>query len=187
MATQTPTQQETLIPTGSWNVDPVHSTVEFSVRNMGIVNVKGHFREFEGTLESNGDLGSVQARGSVRVASVDTRSEKRDEHLLADDFFDAENHSQMTFESTRIEPAGDRLRVIGNLTIRGTTREVELDAVVHGPIEDPWGGERVGIEVTGAINRLDYGLRWDVKTPGGDRLASNEVKLELYVGAVKAE
>ena len=187
MATQTLTRQETVIPTGTWNIDPAHSTVEFSVRNMGIVNVKGHFSEFEGTLESDGDPDSVQARGSVQVASVNTRSEKRDGHLLGEDFFDAENHPEITFESTRIEPARDHLRVVGYLTIRGTTREIELDAVVNGPIEDPWGGERVGIEATGAINRLDYGLHWDVKTPGGDRLASNEVKLELYLGAVKAE
>src|ERR1700736_53969 len=132
MTTQTLTGQETVIPAGTWSIDPAHSTVEFSVRNMGIVNVKGHFGEFEGTLESDGDLDSVRARGSVQVASVNTRSEKRDEHLLADDFFDAENHPEITFESTRIEPAGDELRVIGNLTIRGTTREVELDAVVQG-------------------------------------------------------
>ena len=187
MSTQTLTRQDTVIPTGTWTIDPAHSTVEFSVRNMGIVNVKGHFSEFEGTLESGGDADSLSARGSVKVASVSTRSEKRDGHLLAEDFFDAENHPEITFEATGIEPAGDHLRVVGDLTIKGTTREVELDAVVSGTVEDPWGGERIGLEVTGAINRLDYGLYWDVRTPGGDRLASDEVKITLQLGAVHAE
>src|SRR5205807_1593654 len=104
MKAKTLTRQQTAVPTGTWEIDPGHSTVEFSVRNMGIVNVKGHFDEFEGKLESDGELGSLRASGSVQVASISTHSEKRDAHLLADDFFDAENHPEIIFESTRIEP-----------------------------------------------------------------------------------
>ena len=171
------------LPTGTWSVDPVHSSVEFSVRNMGIVNVKGHFSDFEGTLESTEE--DAKTRGSVKVASVNTRSEKRDGHLLAGDFFDAESHPEITFESTRIEPDGDRLRVVGDLTIKGTTHEVELYATVEGETDDPWGGHRVGLSVTGEVDRHDYGLNWNVETPGGIALASAKVKIHLEIGAVQ--
>jgi len=171
------------IPTGIWSVDPVHSSVEFSVRNMGIVNVKGHFSEFEGTLESTEE--GAKAQGTVKVASVSTRSEKRDEHLLADDFFDAENYPEIAFESRRIEPDGGRLRITGDLTIKGITNEVELYASVEGETDDPWGNHRVGVSVTGEVDRHDYGLNWNVETPGGIALASAKVKIHLEIGAVQ--
>lgn len=177
-----PTQTE--VPVGTWNVDPVHSSVEFQVRNMGIVTVKGFFPDFEGSLESDGE--HVRARGSVKAATVTTRSEKRDQHLRAEEFFDVENHPEITFTSTNIEPAGDGYRVAGELTIKGITRQVEFDATVQGTASDPWGGERVGIEALGEVDRRDFDLNWDVKTPGGAPLASYEVKILLHIGAVKA-
>src|ERR1700687_1485971 len=143
-----PQRVSTAVPAGTWSVDPVHSSVEFQVRNMGIVWVKGVFTDFAGTVESTGEPGGVSASGTVEVASVDTRSEQRDQHLRGAEFFDVENHPQITFESTRIEPNAGGLRVVGNLTIKGTTREVQLDATVHGTVDDPWGNERVGVEAT---------------------------------------
>jgi polyisoprenoid-binding protein YceI len=146
MASTTGSQQASVgVPTGTWSVDPVHSTVEFQVQNMGIVWVRGLFTDFKGTVESTGEPGGVRASGTVEVASLDTRSEQRDQHLRSAEFFDLENHPRITFESTRIEPRGDTLRVLGNLTIRGVTREVELDATVQGPVDDPWGNQRVGV------------------------------------------
>ena len=187
MAAATNSQQSsTALPSGTWNVDPVHSTVEFQVLNMGIVWVKGLFTDFKGTLESTGEPAGVRASGTIEVASLDTRSEQRDQHLRAAEFFDVENHPQITFESTRIEPSADRLRVVGNLTIKGITREVQLDATVHGTVDDPWGHQRAGVEATGTLNRRDFDVNWDVRTPGGTPLAGDEVRLILHLGAVKS-
>jgi polyisoprenoid-binding protein YceI len=176
------------LPAGSWAADPAHSTVSFRVRNMGIVTVTGHFADFEGTLVSDGTLAGTHAEGTVDVPSVSTRSAQRDQHLLADDFFAAEEHPQISFRSTAIEPDGEGFKVTGDLTIKGTTRSVELLAVPQAPepIDDPWGGTRIGLEVTGEIDRRDYGLEWDVLTPAGVPLASYKVKLDLHLGLVKA-
>jgi polyisoprenoid-binding protein YceI len=187
MASATNPQEASIaLPAGTWTVDPVHSSVEFQVRNMGIVWVKGLFTDFAGTIESTGKPGGVRANGSVEVASVDTRSEQRDQHLRGADFFDVENHPQIKFESTGIEPNDGELRVVGNLTIKGITREVQLDATVQGTVDDPWGNQRVGVEATGALNRRDFDLNWDVRTPGGAQLASDKVRLILHLGAVKS-
>jgi len=186
MASTAGSQQASVgVPAGAWSVDPVHSTVEFQVRNMGIVWVRGLFTDFQGTIESTGEPGGARASGTVEVASLDTRSEQRDQHLSDAEFFDLKNHPRITFESTRIEPRDDGLRVVGNLTIKGVTREVELNATVHGPVDDPWGNHRVGVEVTGTINRRDFGLNWDSRTPAGVPLASDDVRLTLNLGAVK--
>jgi polyisoprenoid-binding protein YceI len=176
------------IPAGTWAPDPTHSSVSFRVRNMGIVTVTGHFADFEGSLVSDGTLAGTHAEGTVDVASVSTRSAQRDQHLLADDFFAAEEHPQIRFRSTAIVPDGEGFKVTGDLTIKGTTRSVELVAVPQGPepIDDPWGSTRIGLEVTGEIDRRDYGLEWDVLTPAGVPLASYKVKLDLHLGLVKA-
>src|SRR4051812_31132606 len=126
MSTQSPTRpapETTVVPAGTWDVDPVHSSVEFHVRNMGIVTVKGFFDRFEGTLESDG-TGELAVSGSVEADSVHTRSEKRDAHLRAPDFFDVESHPRLTFASTWVERTDDGYRVTGDLTIKGITREV---------------------------------------------------------------
>src|SRR3954453_5758469 len=187
MATETAVAPQVLetVPAGQWDVDPAHSSIEFHVRNMGIVNVKGFFGDFEGSLEAD-ENGELRAHGKVDVASVHTRSEKRDEHLRADDFFDVGNHPQATFESTRIESrGGGRYHVLGDLTIKGVTRQVELDAEIAGTVEDPWGGVRVGVTATGAIDRRDFDLNWDQATPAGIPLASNSIALEIHAGAVR--
>jgi polyisoprenoid-binding protein YceI len=181
-----PQQASTALPAGTWTIDPVHSSVEFQVRNMGIVWVKGVFTDFTGTIESTGESEGVRANGTVEVASVDTRSEPRDQHLRGAEFFDVENHPQIKFESTRFEPNDGGLRVVGNLTIKGITREVQLDATVQGTVDDPWGNQRVGVEATGALNRRDFQLNWDARTPNGAPLASDEVRLVLHLGAVKS-
>ena len=179
-------QVSNAVPAGTWTVDPVHSSVEFQVRNMGIVWVRGIFTNFEGTVESTGEPGGARASGTVEVASLDTRSEQRDQHLRGADFFDVESYPQIKFESTRIEPDDGGLRVVGNLTIKGTTREVQLDAIVQGTVDDPWGNQRVGIEATGVVNRRDFDLNWDNRTPSGAQLASDDVRLILHLGAVKS-
>jgi polyisoprenoid-binding protein YceI len=178
------TAPQTALPAGTWQIDPVHSSLEFQVRNMGLVTVKGFFSDFEGSLEV-GEDGSLEAQGSVRAASVHTRSEKRDEHLRAPDFFDVENHPEIVFRATGLEPNWDGLRVTGDLTIKGITHPIELQAEVTGAGPDPWGGERVGLAAYGEIDRRDFDLNWDVRTPAGIPLASHTVKIEAQIGAVK--
>ena len=174
----------TQIPAGTWVVDPAHSSVEFQVRNMGIVTIKGFFEEFEGSFESDGETVSVS--GAAKAASVNTRQEQRDEHLRSEDFFDVANHPEIQFRSTRVERSGDGFDVTGPLTIRGITRDVTFHASVQGTTPDPWGNERVGIEASGEIDRRDFGLNWDAATPSGAPLASYDVKILIHVGAVKS-
>jgi polyisoprenoid-binding protein YceI len=183
----TGTVEQASIHAGTWSPDPVHSSVGFRVRNMGIVTVTGRFSDYEGTLVSDGTLEGTRAEGAVKVSSLDTHSDKRDQHLLSDDFFGAEQYPEIRFASTTIEPEGEGFKVTGSLTIKGVTRPVELHALPQAPqpIDDPWGGTRIGLEVTGEVDRRDYGLEWDVRTPAGIPLASHTVKLELHLGLVK--
>jgi polyisoprenoid-binding protein YceI len=178
------TEQGTTLPVGTWKVDPVHSSVEFNVRNMGIVDIRGYFSDFEGTLIVDQD-GEIRAEGTIKAASVETRSQKRDEHLRAPDFFDVEKHPDISFRTTGIEPDGDALRVRGNLTIKGITREIELRAEVVGTTPDPWGRERLGVAAFSEVDRREFDLNWDVRTPTDVPLASHKVRIEAHIGAVK--
>lgn len=124
--------------------------------------------------------------GSIDVASVDTNEEQRDQHLRSGDFFDADNHPKLTFRSTGIEAVDEEtFRVTGDLTLHGVTREVTLHAVVQGTDVDPWGNDRVGLEVTGQLNRSDFGMKFNQALGSGNMLVSDKVKLSLDVSAVK--
>src|SRR6185295_14314234 len=147
------------VPAGTWHVDPTHSSVAFEVKHLMIATVRGHFSEFEGTIEAaEDDPANSRAWGSMQVAS---------------------------FESTRIEHIdGGRYRVAGNLTIRDETREVEFEGCVDGAAEDPWGNERVGITVRGTIDRTDFGLTWQQMLASGGMLVGEDVKILIDVSAV---
>lgn len=176
----------TPVPTGTWNVDPSHSRVEFQVKHLGIATVRGHFAEFEGSLEVGEDLDAVTARGLVKVDSVNTSEEKRDDHLRSADFFDVEQYEHITFESKDIAPVDeDTFAITGDLTLHGVTREITLKAEVTGTEEDPWGNERVGLEVSGQLNRGDYGMTFNQALGSGNMLVSDKVKLALDISAVK--
>jgi polyisoprenoid-binding protein YceI len=181
------TTAATIVPTGTWNIDPAHSSVEFQVKHLGIATVKGNFNEFEGTLEVGEDGVPTKAYGTVSVESVDTREEQRDAHLRSADFFDAENHPALTFAATAIEPVDeDTFKVTGDLTIHGVTQRVTFDADLQGVEEDPWGNERFAIEVTGQIKRSDYGMTFNQALGSGNMLVSDKVKIGLDISAVKA-
>jgi len=176
----------TLVPTGTWNVDPAHSTVAFAVKHMGIATVRGEFKEFEGTLEVGADLASARAHGSVKVASLDTNEAQRDDHLRSADFFDVEQHETLAFESTRIEPVDEEtFRITGSLTLHGVSKEITLEAVVQGTDTDPWGNERVGLEVVGQLSRGDYDMSFNQALGSGNMLVADKVKLSLDISAVK--
>ena len=176
----------TVIPTGTWTADPSHSTVGFAVKHMGIATVRGEFNEFTGTIEIGDDLSTAKAYGTVKVESVDTKEPQRDDHLRSPDFFDAAQYPELTFESTSIEALDDEeFRITGNLTIHGVTNEIILHADVQGTDTDPWGNERVGLEITGQLSRGDYDMKFNQALGSGNMLVADKVKLSLDVSAVK--
>jgi len=186
------TVQEQVAQTGTttWQIDPNHSLVEFSAKHMMITTVKGRFGKVSGTIaidERNPDRSRVEAE--IDTASIDTRAEQRDQHLRSADFLDVEKHPTITFRSGRVqgnsENPGDEFQVIGDLTIRGTTREVTLDAVYEGKGNDPWGGERVSFSGTTKLDRRNFGLTWNQVLETGGLLVGNEIKISLEIQAVR--
>jgi polyisoprenoid-binding protein YceI len=177
----------TLAPTGTWTVDPTHSRVGFAVKHLGIATVRGTFTEFAGTLEIGDDFTSAKAYGTVKAASVTTNESGRDDHLRTADFFDVETYPEITFESTSIEAIDeDSLKIIGNLTIKDVTNEVEFLAEVGGTEVDPWGNDRVGLEAVGKISRDAFGIKFNMALGSGNVAVGDKVTLNLDISAVKA-
>lgn len=172
-----------------YNLDPSHSEIGFSVKHLMVTNVKGRFHTFDAQVElDEQDLTNSKLSVSIDTASIDTRNEQRDGHLRSADFFDAENHPKVTFESRRIERAAadDMYKVIGDLTIRGVKREITLDAEETGRGKDPWGGSRIGFELRGKLNREEFGLKWNQALETGGVLVATDVKLVIDIEVVKA-
>jgi polyisoprenoid-binding protein YceI len=173
------------IPAGVYNVDSAHSNVGFEVRHMGIATVRGKFDGFQGQIDATGDAPVLE--GTVDVATVDTGEENRDGHLKAPDFFDVERHPQISFRSTATEIGGDgSIKLTGEITLKGITKPIELTGEIAENGEDPWGNERVGLELESKIDRREFDLSWNQTLPNGNLLVSNEVKLLVSVSAVKA-
>jgi polyisoprenoid-binding protein YceI len=186
-ATQATTALAATLPLGTWTVDPVHSSVEFQVKHLGISTVKGLFKEFEGTLEATPE-GTV-AYGTVQTASVDTREPQRDAHLRSADFFDAERYPEIAFRSSAIRATGeDELEIVGELTIHGVTREVTLRGTVEGvELSDHQGKTRVGLSASTQINRSDYEMRFNAALGSGNVVVSDKVKILVEISAVKQD
>jgi polyisoprenoid-binding protein YceI len=173
------------IPGGVYNVDPAHSNVGFEVRHMGIATVRGTFRGFTGQVDATGE--SPVLEGTVDVSTIDTGEETRDGHLKAPDFFDVEQHPQISFRSTGAETADEgQVKLAGEITIKGITEPIELTGTIAENGQDPWGNERVGFELEGKIDRRDFDLKWNQTLPNGNLLVANEVKLLVSVSAVKS-
>jgi polyisoprenoid-binding protein YceI len=180
------TVKSTLVPAGTWTVDPVHSSVGFAVKHLGIATVRGKFDDFEGTLEIGEGDESARAYGSVKAVSVNTNDSGRDEHLRSADFFGVEQNPELRFESTAIEQLDeDTFEILGDLTMNGVTNPVKLIAEVQGTETDPWGNERVGLEVIGQLNRGDWNMTFNQALGSGNLLVGEKVKLELDISAVK--
>jgi polyisoprenoid-binding protein YceI len=166
----------THLPTGTWHVDPSHSRIEFAAKQLGIATVRGAFSEFEGTL----DLDDGRAYGVVKTTSVDTNNDRRDKHLRSPDFFEVAEHPELRFESTKIRPLGeDTFEIEGDLTIRGVTNPIVLQAELQRSEDDQWGNERIALQATGKLDRSDWGMTY------GPMLISKRVKLQLDIAAVK--
>lgn len=172
------------IAAGTWRLDPEHTSLEFRVKHIGLARVRGVFRVFEGAVVT-GAHGELSGWAAIDAASLETGVRARDEHLRSPDFFAVEEHPRITFETTAVEHAGgDRLRIAGELTIRGTTRAIELDGELLGTGHDDEGNLRIGIEATGALDRRDFGLTWNTAVDGGGLLVGNRVDLRLEVSAL---
>jgi polyisoprenoid-binding protein YceI len=174
--------QATVIPAGEWSIDPVWSSLEFEVKKLGLVTVKGRVPGFTGTIRG-GESPAIE--GTVDASSIITFDETRDGHLQAPDFFDTQRYPELRFESTSVESQGDDLVVDGNLTIKGITKPVQLSGRYVGAGADPMGNERIGLELAGTIDRTDFGLVWNAPLPGGGFLLPNEVVLRANFAAVK--
>ena len=175
----------------TWNIEPNHTLVEFSAKHMMITTVKGRFRDVSGTIViDEANPARSRAEVSMAAATIDTCVAQRDQHLVSADFLDAENHKAITFKSKRIDgaraEAGEEFTVVGDLTIRGTTREVTLKASYEGRGKDPWGGERISFTASGKIDRRDFGLTWNQALEAGGILVSNDIKISIEVQAVRA-
>lgn len=172
-----------------WNFDPAHSEVAFKVRHMMFSKVSGLFNDWEGTFEFDPENpADTNVSVDIESAGINTRNEDRDQHLRSGDFFDAENHPHIHFESTSVEQTGDKqLKLTGDLTIRGTTKPVVLDVDYHGKAVDPWGNDRVGFTATTTVNRKEFGLTWNQALEAGGVLVGDKVEVELNVQAIPAE
>ncbi len=175
------------ITTGTWNLDPAHSDVDFVVRHAGISKVRGTFAAVEGVLVVAEDFNASSVEVTVDVASINTKNEGRDQHLRSGDFFDVEQFPTMTFRSTEVRGAAEEFTLVGELTLHGVTRTVELEAELGGQDVDPFGTTRVGFEAKGEISRKDFGLTWNAATEAGGVLVSDKVKLEIGAAFVLPE
>jgi polyisoprenoid-binding protein YceI len=169
----------------TWKLDPSHTTIEFSAKHMMITTVKGRFVDVEGTIVADEqNFADSEVTATMKAASIDTRSEQRDTHLRSADFLDVEHYPEVTFKSTRIEGTKEEFKLIGDLTIRGTTRPITLDVTFEGSGKDPWGGTRASFSAKGKFDRRDYGLTWNVALEAGGILVSNDVKINIEAQAV---
>jgi polyisoprenoid-binding protein YceI len=169
------TDTQAALPTGTWNLDPVHSTIGFEISYMA-GTFKGQFRDVDAKLTEQ------SLTGSARVASVDVKDENLSAHLQSPEFFDAERHPELKFESREIERSGETVTVRGDITIRGVTKPVELTGTISGPLTDGYGRERLILKLETTVDRNEFGLNWNMPLPNGEPSLANEVRLvaELY-------
>lgn len=170
-----------------WVIDPAHSEILFKVKHMMITNVKGEFREFTAELNSDGkNFVADSIRININASSIFTNNNDRDAHLRGTDFFDVENHKELTFIGKSLKKIDDEnFQLTGDLTIKGVSNEVSLDVEFGGINKDPWGNEKVGFSINGKINRKDWGLTWNAALETGGVLVSDEVKISAEVQFVK--
>jgi polyisoprenoid-binding protein YceI len=180
-----------IVGTTTWTPDATHTTIGFTAKHLVITTVRGRFRDVKGTMTLNAEkpeASSVEVE--IAVSSIDTGVEQRDAHLVTSDFLDVAAHPRITFKSRRVERQpfveGGRFKIVGDLTIRGVTRDVTLDATYHGATSDPWGGRRAGFQASTAIDRRDFGLNFNQTLETGGLLVSNEVKIEIELQATAA-
>ena len=172
-----------IVPTGTWQLDPVHSSVGFDVAYLS-GTFKGQFREFDGSLVVDGDRATLE--GSAQVASVDVKDENLSAHLQSPDFFDAEQHPVIRFAANDISLEGEDVSVDGELTIKGVTQPAIVTGTVSAPVTDPYGRERIGLRLTTTLDRTAFGVSWNTPLPTGEQALANDVSVVTELYFVKA-
>jgi polyisoprenoid-binding protein YceI len=167
-----------------WTIDPTHTEVGFAVRHLMISTVKGRFADVKGTLEFP-ESGEPKLDVTIGVASIDTRTEQRDNHLRSPDFFDAEKYPEIRFVSTKAVRTDDGWKVAGDLTMHGVTKPVTLEVTDEGSARDPWGNDRMGFSARGKLDRREFGLTWNAALETGGVVVGDEIKLHVDAEVVK--
>jgi polyisoprenoid-binding protein YceI len=170
----------TAVPTGTWSLDPVHSTIGFAVKHSGVMTFRGDFADYTAKLEDG------RLEGTAQVASVRVDDPNLTGHLQSPDFFDAEQNPELRFVSRSIEREGDGVSISGDLTLRGETQPVELAGTISGPITDGYGNQRLGLDVETTINRRDYGINWGADLPSGEPMLADDVTITAALALVQA-
>ena len=173
--------------TGTWQIDPTHSSVRFVARHAMVAKVRGGFSDFSGTLNLDGaDPAKSSADLTIVTSSFSTNNDERDAHVKSGDFLDVEQFPTLTFKSTAVKQKDDdEFIVTGDLTVHGVTHSVDIEFELLGTSKDPWGGTRIGFEGKAEISRKEFGLVWNVALETGGVLVGDKIKLELDIEAVK--
>lgn len=168
----------------TYTIDPAHSTVGFGVTHMVINTVHGKFNDFSGTVSLEGTQ-LKEATGTIQTKSIDTGIERRDTHLKSPDFFDVAKFPTITFQTKRAEKKRAEMVLVGDFTMHGVTKEISLPVTLKGPIKDPWGNSRIGLQARTKLNRRDYGLKYSQALETGGLVVGDEIELEINAEAVK--
>ena len=173
--------------TGTYTVDPTHTRIGFVARHAMVTKVRGSFDEFEASGYFDADSpANSKLQVTIKAASIDTRNADRDAHLRSNDFFDMDTYPEITFVSTQVDKVdGENYNVTGDLTIKGVTKPVTIDFELSGPVVDPWGNTRLGLDGKTVVNRKDWGVNWNTALEAGGVLVSEKVTLEFEVAAVR--
>lgn len=174
-----------LPPSGTWVIEPAHSTIEAVAKHLRVTKVRGRFQSFEGKVEVPEDALQSSVEVTIDAESIDTGVEDRDNHLRSGDFLDVENHPTLTFRSTGVEEVPGGYRLTGDLTMAGETNPVTLDLAYGGLTEDPWGNTRALFSAETTIDREDWGLTWNQVLEAGGVLVSKKIKVEIEAQLVK--
>lgn len=173
--------------TTKWTIDATHSEIGFKVKHMMFTNVSGKFNSYEGTISTEEDnFENASIEFSADINSIDTNNADRDNHLKSGDFFDVENHPKLTFQSTSFTKNGDDYELVGDLSLKGVTKSVKLTTEFSGLMKDPWGNTKAGLNISGKINRKDWGLNWNSALETGGVLVGEEVRLNIEIQLIKA-
>ena len=168
-----------------WTIDPTHSEVGFKVKHMMFTNVKGLFNDYSADIDFNENLNDANLQFEAKINSIFTNNADRDNHLKSADFFDAEQYPTLNFKSTNIQGNGSEYEITGDLTIKGITKPVTLNAEFSGLMTDPWGNTKVGLNLDGKINRKDFGLTYNAALETGGVLVGEDVKLNAEIQLVE--
>ncbi len=171
----------------SWEIEPSHAKIGFAIAHFGISETEGKFHKYSGTVTaSKEDFSDATIELSIDVNSIDTENEQRDNHLKGEDFFEVDKYPSIVFKSKKMKPMGNnKYKLLGEFTMHGITKTIELDAEYRGTVKDPWGNTKAGFLVTGLINREDFGLTWNTVLEAGGLAVGKEVDLECNIELIK--